>query len=445
MTMPRLLLSMLLMLNGVRIPAQDAKPMPTEAPVKDAKPMPTEALAQDAKPMPTEALAQDAKTTPIETPGQAASRVPEGSDDFYNNNPVFNLRLLSTEPLWKKNLIEQGLKTFNPFFERERILLGDGKWLYIMDSGTGEITWKHEFERELDNFSADGDLFIYTDHRTGLLGGNTWVHGYSIKENKQLWEHDFYIGTGLSFSKDHIYRYTISPFGSATLHALDKVGTETWNYKTKGAGALFFFGDLVVTCPPGEKKILALKASDGTEAWTLPFDGDAWEMAYHKGVFYGTRRTVTPILNIGGRLYVTAVDLKSGKTLWTYKTEADDGWFLERIGGIVSDGTYCVLNTNRRLIGLDARTGKELWAADPEKKESYLASKPILLNGKVFAIQVKKNKESILDFLNLATGKVEVRLQVQDEVLPPARVVGKSLFLCFRHGDMVALPLAEPE
>jgi outer membrane protein assembly factor BamB len=382
---------------------------------------------------------------PAQTEENKAERVTQSSDDFYNNNPVFNLRLASSSPLWMKNLVQEGLKTYHPFFERDRILLGDGEWLYSLDLGTGAIDWKHQFDRELDDFSADGDLLVYTDHRFGLMGGKSWVHAFSFKSGKQLWEHDFYLGVGFQFSRDHVYRYTLSAFGNATLHSLDREGKEEWAYKTKGVGQLFFFGDLVVTCPPGEKRILALNAKTGTEAWRIPFDGDAWEMAYHGGVFYGTYRTVTPVVNMGGTVYVNAIDLKSGKTLWSFKTEADDGWFHEQVGGIVSDGSNCVLNTNRRLIGLDARTGKQVWMANPEKKESYLPSKPIILNGRVFAIQVRKNKESVLQFLNLKTGSEEARMEAKDEVLPPAKVVGRSLFLCFRHGDMLALPLVDAE
>ena len=390
-------------------------------------------------------LAQDPpQPAPPQIQASETKRIPQTSDDFYNNNPVFNLRLAGTTPLWVKNLVKEGLKTYDPFFERDRILLADGEWLYALDPGTGNISWKHKFDRDLDDFRADGDLLLLTDHRAVSLSSKSWIHAFSFQNDKQIWERE---GSGVShlvLSAGHIYHFTVGVF-SFTLHSMTADGKDEWSYKTKGSSPLYFLDDLIVICPSGQKKLIALRRKDGTEAWTLPLDSGEWELAYHDGIFYETRRTVNPFLKTTGTVYVNAIDLKSGKPLWAFQTEADDGWFTEDVGGIVSDGEYCVLNTNRRLIGLDAHTGKQLWTANPDMKESFLESKPIILSGTLFAIQAHKKKASVLQFLDLATGVEKARLEAQDEVLPPAKVVGRSLFLCFRHGDMLALPLSDAE
>lgn len=313
-----------------------------------------------------------------------------------------------------------------------------------MDPGTGEITWKQQFERDVNYFHAEGDLLLYMDHRFGLLGGKTFLHAYSFKDKKQLWERDSYIGEGLYFFAGHTYQYTMSPLGNFTLHSFDAQGKTEWSVKTKGKGHLFFFDDLVVTAPPGTKRIFAFRSKDGSEAWSLPVKEDAWAMAYHDGVFYSTKRSYSPLNLPGGTITVTAIDLRKGNQAWVYTTDADDGWFPETVGGIVSNGRHCVLNTNRRLIGLDATTGLKLWTANPEDKQSFLPGKPIILSGEAFVVQTHKNDHSILQCLNLATGKETLRLEAKDEVLPPVKVVGRSLFFCFRHGDMMALPLVDP-
>lgn len=91
-----------------------------------AMPLTMGLLAQVPQPPKPQAHAEDFKE----------SKLLQSSDDFYNNNPVFNLRLASSTPLWMKNLVQEGLKTYNPFFERDRILLGDGEWLYSLDLRT---------------------------------------------------------------------------------------------------------------------------------------------------------------------------------------------------------------------------------------------------------------------------------------------------------------------
>lgn len=365
--------------------------------------------------------------------------------NYYNNNPVFDLELdPGRKPLWSKNLVDLGFKVYDPSFTQERILLCDKKRLVAMDPSSGAFTWEGHFERDLDLFVADGDLLVYADHRIGLMGGKSWLHGYSMQANKELWVIDSWQGAMLQYFDEHIYRYSLTPF-SSTLHCLSRDGKEAWSYKTSGYGRVFFTEDLAILAPPPTSKIIALKRTDGSVAWTRPLGDGAFEQAVHNSVLYLTRRNVTPILGVGGTIFTTAVDLRTGKELWQYTTSADDGWFHEQIGGVVSNGEACVLNTNRRLIGLDAKTGRQLWVANPATKMEYLASKPIILNGTLFAIQTIDKKKSILQFLNLATGEEVSRAEIPDEVVPPAKVVGKALFLCFRHGDMLALALKAPE
>ncbi|BDU78213.1 PQQ-binding-like beta-propeller repeat protein [Mesoterricola sediminis] len=377
-----------------------------------------------------------------DTPSPARSAPPDY--DFYNNNPVYPLELeVGRRPLWSKNLVEAGFKVYNPGFTRERILLCDHKRLAAMDPATGELTWDHTFERDLDDYISDGDLLVYTDHRMGLMGGDTWLHGFDMRTNTERWTIENTRGAWLHVFDGRIYQFFCSTF-SSTLHCLGKDGKDIWTYKTRGASRIFFTEAFAIFTPGPGKKVIALNLADGTEAWTFPLESDAFERSVHKSVMYLTRRNVTPIVGVGGTVFVTAVDLKTGKQLWQYTTSADDGWFHEQIGGVISNGDICVLDTNRRLIGLNARTGERLWVANPTEKMKFLDSKPIILGGSLFVIQTVNGKKSILQFLDLATGAEISRTEIPDEAVPPAKVVGKSLFLCFRHGDMLAFALREP-
>lgn len=397
-----------------------------------------------AQPPVQEGIAPAAKTLPA----TAVERIPQVVVDFYNNNPSYPLTISDTlKPIWSQNLVKLGFKVFAPTFSRDRIFLADGPRVVALDPAEGKITWEKRFDRDVDRCLAEGDLFLHSESRMGLMGGKSWLKAESLTTGKLLWTIDeTWQGADLQAYDQHIYRYTFNGVSAYWLRSYDMNGKKEWEYKTRGRANLFFFDDLVVLAPSGLKKLVALRRSDGKEAWSLSLKHDSTDDAFHDGVFYMSWRTFTwnPIGAPVGDLTVMALDLRTGKPLWTWVRPADDGWFAENIGGVVTDGRYCVLNTTRHLYCLDVKTGEQKWSLNPEDKQKFLKAKPILLNGKVFVIQTVKDKSSIFQFLDLATGQETGRVHIEDEVIPPAQVVGKTLFMCFRHGDMIALPLEEP-
>lgn len=377
----------------------------------------------------------------------AGSRLPRAADSFYNNNPAYALEPApgGGGPIWTKNLVELKFKVYDPVFSPDRIFLKDGRRVAALDPATGTFTWEKTFDRDVDRCLADGDLFLYASHRWGLLGGVSWLKAESLSAGKALWEvEEPWQAAGLQVYDNHAYRFRFNGVASFHLCSYDPKGKLEWTYKTKGMAHLFFFDDLVVLAPPGLKKILGLRRADGTEAWSLPLEHDTADDAFHDGVFYTAYRTWNPLNLPGGSLYASALDLASGKPIWHFTLSADDGWFPETIGGVVTDGRFAILSTSRHLYCLDARTGELLWKADPEEKQKFLRTKPIILNGSLFSVQTVKDTTSVFQFLDLASGKEQRRMTIPDELIPPAKVVGRALFLCFRHGDMLALPLVEP-
>jgi outer membrane protein assembly factor BamB len=407
---------------------------PSMAPVISAAPPAAPAPASIGLPLPV-------------GPAPIPSRLPQAVASFYNNNPNYPWAMPeSTKPLWAQNLVKLGFKVYAPTFSLDGIFLADGARVVRMDPTTGKIAWEKTFDRDVDQCLADGDLFLRSAHRAGLMGGKSWLIAKSLSSGKTLWTVDEpWHGANLQAFDGHIYRYSFNGLASFWLNSYDREGKKEWEYKSKGYSPLFFFDDLVVTAPPGLKKLVALRRKDGGEAWTLELKHASSDNAFQDGVFYISWRTWNPLNLPGGSLYVTAMDLRTGKSLWDWSLPADDGWFPEHIGGVVTDGKQCVLNTSRHLFGLNAKTGELLWTLNPEEKQKFLPTKPIVLNGTLCAIQTVKDEKSIFMFVDLGTGKELGRATLGDEVVPPAKVVGKTLFVCFRHGDMIALPLVDPK
>ena len=109
------------------------------------------------------------------------------------------------------------------------------------------------------------------------------------------------------------------------------------------------------------------------------YSGEATPVVY-KGVMYV----------ITGADQVSAIDVKNGDKLWTYKPDIADldtvccGWTSR--GVAIGDGKVFVGLLDARLVALDQKTGKEVWSTkvDDAKKGYTITNAPLYYKGKVY-------------------------------------------------------------
>ncbi|WML57674.1 PQQ-dependent dehydrogenase, methanol/ethanol family [Neobacillus sp. PS2-9] len=109
------------------------------------------------------------------------------------------------------------------------------------------------------------------------------------------------------------------------------------------------------------------------------YSGEASPVVYN-GVMY----------IITGADQVSAIDVKKGETLWTFKPNISElttvccGWTSR--GVAIGDGLVYVGLLDARLVALDQKTGKEVWSTtvDDWKKGYTITSAPLYYNGKIY-------------------------------------------------------------
>jgi alcohol dehydrogenase (cytochrome c) len=112
-----------------------------------------------------------------------------------------------------------------------------------------------------------------------------------------------------------------------------------------------------------------------------PYSGEAQPIVYDGVIYIPT-----------GADDVFAIDVESGKLLWTYQANLDKainticcGWTSRGVG--LGDGKIFLGRLDGKLAALDQRTGKEVWSVQAERwQEGYtITSAPLYYDGMVIA------------------------------------------------------------
>jgi quinohemoprotein ethanol dehydrogenase len=121
-------------------------------------------------------------------------------------------------------------------------------------------------------------------------------------------------------------------------------------------------------------------------------------LAWHYDISDGKHgQEATPVV-VDGVMYVStdmsrvkAIDAKTGKEIWAFDPEVDGGWLLHICCGFVNrgvavwDGKVYVGTLDGRLIAIDAKDGKQIWSVQTtDRSRAYaITGAPIVVKGKV--------------------------------------------------------------
>ncbi len=215
-------------------------------------------------------------------------------------------------------------------------------------------------------------------------------------------EHGYASSTPASDGK-HIFAF----FGKTGVFCFDLKGEKVWSKsvgdKTEGWGSAsspLLHDDLVIVNAGVESSsLVALKKSDGQEAWRLPGTKKCWGSPILVEVPGGKPEVVLSLAGKPGK--IVSIDPVSGKELWSCEGNGD-GYICPSV--VYHDGiVYAVAGRTNHAVAVKAGgmgEVKPLWTA----KASLRVGSPVYHDGYLYGLS--EQAPSAIFCLEAATGKV---------------------------------------
>lgn len=175
--------------------------------------------------------------------------------------------------------------------------------------------------------------------------------------------------------------------------------------------------------------------AQGISATDLPVQPEViWKRSFENESFEGTPIIHDGVIYIGGLDGpVYALDLATGKTLWTFNTEAG-----VKAAPAYRDGKIYVGDLNGRFHCLDAATGKSLWG--------YETDAEIDSGANFFGDRVLfGSQDATLYCLEAANGKEMWKYQISDQIRCFPTVVEDRCFVAGCDGELHVIGLEKGE
>ena len=338
---------------------------------------------------------------------------------------------------------------------------------YAINAKNGHIIWTQPAPNVLMStpviahgvvvYGSGSSAVLKDTGRTTIWGiaGGDYIFGLRLHDGRLVWS---YHTLGQNMPSAAIAR-GLAIWANGDMHAYAvsaKNGRLAWRVPTPGISAMAsstLDGDrvFVVTSlgtdfnyDPSRTHVLALDVNSGKTIWTAPYGGSDAAPTVGNGLVFiqGARyeKTVAhgksaPV----GQNVVYALDEKTGALRWSYL--GDTGYFTwvgsseEAIAGTYHDGTlYQAFPTIDRVIAFDAQTGQPRWrfTTNGQVKMSPVVAAGLVIFG---------DTAGALYSVNARTGElVHVeRFNAPFSTSPPI-VAGRTVFVAYGK-RIVAIPL----
>lgn len=374
-----------------------------------------------------------------------STAVEAATDQAHQNNPAYQLRVPNEwNAAWQINLHDFKLTRFRPVYGVNSLYLIDGKRVVQISTHDGKAIWDHTFEHTINSLCPYGDRLYMVKSRFGLMGGKSWLAAYDPQGDKFLWENELGVMTSGILTTDGTNLYTFEQgMLSVYLHAVAFDGKKLWEIDTVGgADNILFHGNRVIVQPANSKKMMAIDPATGKNVWSRK-DMAGWsDVSLHGNDVIIASKWVDA-LNIGSGVKLSALDAMSGEERWSRKSAHGDAvWAREEPYGVTTNGDIGVLMSSQGASAYRMDNGELLWKVEHDKDYEFVKwQKAILLDDKVLVFQVHGDESTRIDLLNLKTGERVWRGEMSDEVLTGIEVHGHHLFMSYRHGTLMSMPL----
>jgi outer membrane protein assembly factor BamB len=257
---------------------------------------------------------------------------------------------------------------------------------------------------------ADGR--VYVGDSDGVF------HCLDAATGKQLWtfQSGADISSGANFAKDAVL------FGSSdqTLYCVSKEGKPRWQFKIEGGpvlGSPAVIGDR--TFASGcDSTLHVLDTATGKELSATELGGQVGATAALAGdrLYVGTMTK-----------QVLAVDWKKGDIAWKFEAPKSPNDFYASVA--VTDNLVIAGSRDRKVYGLDRRTGQEVWSFRTGRQ---VDSSPVVDGGRVYI----GSGDGKLYVLDLAKGTEVNRYDLGGQVIASPAVGEHCLVIGTTNGDV---------
>lgn len=332
--------------------------------------------------------------------------------------------------------------------------------LLAIDTRTGSLLWKAPADDILMSSPvvADGTVFIGSGHNGHMGAHGSMMYAYAPADDpkEQVWgrpEGDDILAVDLKTGTKKWTYHTVgqnmpSPayvdgtlvFGNGDLHAYGLRGASgelVWKLPLNGVstmasatanGSQVFLADCHDN--PFACETLAVDARTGKQLWHSPFGNSDCSPTYADGlVFVSGIESVAEPYEFGGYTVVTALDAKTGKPVWSFRTQQPGpytsiGSSERAVAGTYADGTYYqAVTTSDTIMAFTAKTGKVKWSL---KTIAPVKMSPVVRGDVLYA----GDTAGVFYAVNVKTGKlVKSKLFKEPFTTAPPVIVGDTIFL----------------
>lgn len=267
------------------------------------------------------------------------------------------------------------------------------KHLYALDLVSGKLKWKVKLAHMKASPSVKGNR-IYV----GDLNGK--FHCIQADNGKELWsfEAEGEIHASANFHGENII------FGShdSKLYCLSPEGKKLWAATTDGPinAAAAVVGDLTFATGCSDGILHVIDARTGKELGSIDLQG----------------QTLATGAVVENRIYISmesnqviAADLKAMKKVWTFEPPRRAQAF--RSSAAVSQGIVVAGSRDKKVYGLNANTGAELWSF---LTDGQVDASPVIIGNRVY-VGCMSNYGNFY-VLDLKTGKKIQELELDSPV-----------------------------
>jgi len=333
------------------------------------------------------------------------------------------------------------------------------KKLYAIDERSGAVRWTAQADNILMSTPVvQNGIVIVGSGKDGFLKPNdamsqVWgrpegddVYAFSTRDGRLLWKLHT-VGQNMP-SPAIVQNAAIVANGDPRAYALDlQTGKPKWSIDLPGVPTMASVNvaggaAIISTChnAPYVCETRAVDVRSGRTLWTNPHGGSDCTPTVDRGrVFVNGSEDADKRFHTGGVLVIAALDQQSGRTLWTYRTPPGPYTYVvsreRQIAATAYGGVlYQPLGNASEVLALDEVTGKRLWSF---RTVATVKMSPVIKGRTVYFGDIS----GIFYRVDRSTGRlIHASSYLQGFSTSPPVIAGETIFVAMGNVVM-AVPL----